>query len=106
MPTCKNCLHHDVCHKRKESVSLDPMKCGYKCPDFKDRTPCIELPCKMGDKLYIIVTKRPRVYCEKFSFIKQSRLTYCNLERVLKEFGKTVFLTHEDAERALKEMRK
>ena len=99
MATCKECLHGDVCHA--VHIGGHIQEGAEACKNFKDRTRYIELPCKMGDKLYIIVTKRPRVYCEKFSFIKQSRLTYGNLERVLKEFGKTVFLTHEDAERAL-----
>lgn len=69
----------------------------------------IVLPCKVGDTLYIpylsnviektvcsIVIQKPffTVYCGGTSL------------RFFKEdFGKTVFLTREDAEKALKEMR-
>ena len=102
MATCKECVHENVCVIKAMPSAFENTKWDKEpCDHFKNRAHYIELPCKMGDKLYIIVTKRPRVYCEKFSFIKQSRLTYCNLERVLKDFGKTVFLTYEDAERAL-----
>ena len=35
--TCMDCIHYDVCEKRKNSISLDPVKCGYRCPDFKNK---------------------------------------------------------------------
>ena len=55
----------------------------------------------MGDKLWIIVTKRPRVYSPEFSFVKKSKLTWNNLQQVLKGLKKTVFTTREEAEKAL-----
>ena len=59
-------------------------------------------PCKVGSKIYIIVTKRSKVSLPPFAFVKVSRLTFYNLERVLQDFGKTVFLTREEAEAELK----
>ena len=59
------------------------------------------LPCKVGDTVYLIVTKRARIYAPEFRFIKKSKLTFLNMERVLQDFGKTVFLTREEAEKAL-----
>lgn len=59
------------------------------------------LPCKIGDTIYLVVTKRPRVTLPEYSFIKKSRLTEHNFFRVAREFGKTVFLTREEAEVAL-----
>lgn len=59
------------------------------------------LPCKVGDTVYLIVTKRARTYTPEFRFIKKSRLTFLNMERVLQEFGETAFLTREEAEKAL-----
>lgn len=35
--TCKDCMHYEVCIRRKTSISLDPMKSGYKCPEFKNK---------------------------------------------------------------------
>lgn len=64
----------------------------------------VVLPCKVGDTVYLIVTKRAKVYMPEFSFVKKSRLTFLNMERVLQDFGKTVFLTREEAEKALEAM--
>ena len=60
----------------------------------------IVLPCKMGDTVYLIVTKRARTYTPEYRFIKKSRLTFLNMERILQDFSKTAFLTHEEAEKA------
>lgn len=60
-------------------------------------------PCPIGARIYMLVTKRPKCTLPEFTFIKDSRLTFSNLERVCALFGKTVFLTREEAERALKE---
>ena len=62
----------------------------------------VVLPCKVGDTVYLIVTKRARVYMPEFRFIKKSKLTFLNMERILQDFGKTVFLTREEAGKALK----
>lgn len=59
-------------------------------------------PVKVGDTVYMIVEKRAKISREYFHFIKKTKLTFLNLERVLKYWGKTVFLTKEEAEKALK----
>lgn len=64
----------------------------------------VVLPCKVGDTVYLIVTKRAKVYMPEFRFIKKSKLTFLNMERILQDFGKTVFLTREAAEKALEGM--
>lgn len=58
-------------------------------------------PCKIGTTIYMIVEKRAKVTREYFRFIKKTKLTFLNLERVLETWGKTVFLTREEAEKAL-----
>ena len=63
----------------------------------------VVLPCKVGDTVYLIVTKRARTYTPEFRFIKKSRLTFLNMERVLQDLGRTAFLTREEAEKALEE---
>ena len=65
----------------------------------------VVLPCKVGDTVYLIVTKRARTYTPEFRFVKKSRLTFLNMERVLQDFGKAVFLTREEAEKALEAMK-
>lgn len=61
----------------------------------------VVLPCKVGDTVYLIVTKRARNYTPEFRFVKKSRLTFLNMERILQDFGKEAFLTREEAEKAL-----
>ena len=65
----------------------------------------LALPCKMGGTLYMIVTKRARVYTPEFSFIKTTYLTELNAFQVIRRFGKTVFLDRKEAEKALAELR-
>ena len=66
---------------------------------------CVVLPAKMGDDVWLIVTKRPRVTMPEFSFVKHSRVTWTNIERVVTEFGKTVFRTPEEAQAVLERMK-
>lgn len=61
----------------------------------------VVLPCKVGNTVYLIVTKRARNYTTEFRFVKKSRLTFLNMERILQDFGKEAFLTREEAEKAL-----
>ena len=50
MATCKDCIHWAVCKRRNKSISLDPMKSGYKCPDFKNKADVQEV--KHGEWIY------------------------------------------------------
>ena len=71
-------------------------------------------PCKVGDKIYMLVTRKTHSFKfekgkrmlrvdNQHTFIKQTYLTRLNFFKVLDDFGKTVFLTKEEAEKALKE---
>ena len=71
-------------------------------------------PCKVGDKIYMLVTrhtvcfeypngKMQRVE-NQHTFIKETCLTKANFFKVLDDFGKTIFLTKEEAEQKLKEL--
>ena len=61
----------------------------------------IVLPCKMGGVIYRAINSRPIKGDKPWKYIKQSRLTWNNLQETLRDFGKTVFLTREEAEAAL-----
>lgn len=54
-------------------------------------------PCKLGGDIYMLVTRN------QHTFIKKTILTKLNFFDVIDRFGKTVFLTKEDAEKALAE---
>lgn len=64
----------------------------------------VVLPCKIGTPIYVI--DHTWVYgeigdkAEKRYFIRETPFEYGMID----EFNKTVFLTHEEAEKALKEM--
>lgn len=65
----------------------------------------IELPCKVGDTIYLIFEERWSVgKKETHWYIRKTKLTYGNMERVIKEYGEFVFLTREEAEKKLKEL--
>lgn len=45
---CENCYHYDICNGR-----FDVEEYGCRCEDYKDKSLIIELPCKVGDTVYI-----------------------------------------------------
>ena len=97
-----NELHIEKLAYESEYVPLiDALNRLAEYEDMEEQGLLLKLPCKMGDKLWIIVTKRPRVYSPEFSFVKASKLTWNNLQQVLKGLKKTVFTSREAAERAL-----
>ena len=91
----------ELCNKND---CVNCLTCKYE--DIADRliaNGVILPPCPIGTKIYMLVTKRPKTNFPEFTFIKDSKLTFLNIERVIAQFGKTVFLTREEAEAKLKE---
>ena len=102
--TCKDCIHYDVCQYHiTEETTMTVNECSH---GFKDKSRYIELPCAVGDTVYEVdkvwgkITERIvlkirldywDIYVHTWSFVYPLSL-----------FGKTVFLTKEDAEKALK----
>lgn len=106
MASCKDCIHDNVCDK------MNKIECGLlnKCEYFKDRTRFVELPCKVGDTVYVIENNEITE-----DFVDQIGIGYyCDGENIYQmdgiktdwyfsDIGKTVFLTRKEAERALEE---
>lgn len=127
MATCKDCVHVEVCkeyHKMFwESKSLvdskidetEPENCLY----FKDRSRFVELPCKVGDKLYfnnvhLQYAKVLAIYIDAVGGMFDLDITtkeetvagyehFINKDYSFEDIGKRIFLTKEQAEQALKE---
>ena len=70
-------------------------------------------PCKVGDKIYMLVTRKTHSFVfekgkkmlrvdNQHTFIKETYLTKLNFFKVIDDFGKTVFLTKEEAEAELR----
>lgn len=62
-------------------------------------------PCKLGTKYYRIVTTERR-WKGKYTFIRASRLQPSSLLKVIEDYGKTVYLTEQEAMIASERMNK
>jgi hypothetical protein len=122
MATCKDCVHVGVCKFKDLPAPLSDSyiresECIEKrCGDFKDRSRFVELPCKLRDHIYVPTRSFISEYeISCFHIGKQgmwfdsdvidgisTRLRNGDFD----DIGKTVFLTYEEAEQALKEREK
>lgn len=96
MASCKDCMHEKVCDYFAGDMNEEGAE---KCVCFKDRTRFVELPCKVGEELYRVKTVRGK------KIVTETQLNQNTFWRIVfgGEYGKTVFLTREEAEKALKE---
>lgn len=109
-------------NKHSDLINADPKDCPY----FKDRSRFVELPCKVGDTVYaywdmdnpcsnylhviedfiidlvILVDRKNSVIGFRAGRTCEQNGRKCDIEFDLKDIGKTVFLTREEAEQALK----
>lgn len=118
---CENCIHKKPCgeYQQKFLSHLKNLKVT-ECPYYKEKDKVIELPCKVGDTVWFIKScftyaKSPMsgMVCMFKSFSKVGTITYgvimdgSNINRSFTTYdiGKTVFLSREEAEKALKELK-
>lgn len=107
--TCKDCIHYDVCSKKHWHVESNKYTCDLNdveksCFYFKNKSRIIELPCKVGDIVYRIQYVDNTNILLRGIGIKEYvfNLSFYGLN--MSEFGKTIFLTKEQAEAKLKEL--
>ena len=118
MSSCKDCSHDEACSVFAGDLGEDGAE---KCKSLKDRKRFDELPCKVGDTMYILINDSPtgieESQVKKIELIKMQSKTKIRLtvpcvyddwgsaqwEIGINDFGKTAFLTREEAEKALKE---
>lgn len=105
--TCKDCIHYDICG-RSMINSFDSIMDS--CPHFKDKFKFIELPCQVGDTVWIIwqgfdepKIRKDSVWC--FT-VFSDEIGYETDHLSGGVYGKNLFSTREDAEKALKEREK
>ena len=133
MASCKNCVHVDVCRgiylavisgkinsyeeflekcdkEHFEQQDFSPCDCLF----YRDRSRFVELPCKVGDFVYLVTDFRKIGKYLVTSILIRKSLVDLNWKMIdgvgyptpfarAEEIGKTVFLSREEAERALKE---
>lgn len=110
MARCKDCINYDVCSTKGANCDR-----ANHCEMFKDHNRFVELPCKVGDTIYEIKERKrngewKKVILERvvesFEIGKNgwiSAVCGTTISVRLCDLNKTVFLTREEAERALKE---
>ena len=120
MASCKDCVHVEACCEKNLHVvvgmNIIPRfkykRIEQECKNFKDRSRFVELPCKVGDTLFVPTRNLVSEYkivsfhvCGEGIWYRTNvikgiltRLISDNVEII----GETVFLTREEAERALK----
>ena len=110
--TCKDCIHHDVCEALEMNglSKIHPKQCGY----FTDKSRYIELPYKVGQTVYVLRSKTSN---GKNLYLREEQIDHYRIfgERSYMCFfsGRlsvpnylweiTVFLTREEAEKAIAE---
>ena len=116
--TCKDCLHFEVCEAvigKSNRVGRNSLRVSEKhCPynSFKDKSEWIYLPYKVGDIVYCFAPcfdtdHHPKLKVVEKEIIELKTIaTVFGLNFDINNIGKTVFLTREEAEKALKDMRK
>lgn len=107
---CRDCIHYEVCEYKGD------MLCDY----FKDKSLFVELPCKVGDKVYILGCKADKDKLEIFEDVVVEVIIRHFDEHQIRRirvkdfgnsgyinfcyFGKTVFFDQAEAERKLREV--
>ena len=132
MASCKDCIHVEVCRYYTNELAkangiplkVEEIEGLLECDDcehFKDRSQFVELPCKVGDMVYldnlhIKYADVIGIYIDAFGGVFDLRI-YTNIQLAngfgyeyfiskdytFEDIGKRIFLTKEAAEQALKE---
>jgi hypothetical protein len=105
---CKECIHCEICREDKMLTAFDENQEAL-CKAFKPKSRFVELPCEVGQTIYRVGKGKVweweiaviEIYQDEIALVDDSD-NYIKPE----EIGKTVFLSREEAENALKEREK
>lgn len=106
--SCKDCLYYEKCKKlgifNVETLSI--------CEDFTARSEWVHLPCKAGQQLWFVENGEVKastvdrlVYEELSTDDIFTRIDGYGFSVLFEDVGKIVFLTREEAEKALEGMK-
>ena len=111
MAKCENCYHNEMCQALEvcNGVMKIPANC---CDYYKDKSLIVELPCRVGDTVYILIDES-----KKFggAYIKEEKAVEISTAGRMwtdscyydsDDIGRMLFFSREEAERALKEREK
>lgn len=117
---CKDCIHYDACKDMYDGIKEDfddKVDVG-SCEFFKGKDRFIELPCAVGDTVYRVISdkrvKHPHECkvigywysedepCSRIHLVRHVNGVFdYSMSVPLSDFDKHIFLTKEDAEKAL-----
>ena len=117
---CADCLHYEACQSwiRHGTALWDDFHYSVEdCPFYEDKSEWVHLPCKVGDVVYQVTRNFISEFRVRFVEIATcvnlflhtdliSGIVYTGEVFSESDIGKTVFLTREEAEKVLKDMRK
>ncbi len=111
MSRCKECILCEICREDKMLPAFDENQEAL-CKAFKPKSRFVELPCEVGQTVYFIGVLSQQIVPSKtmsvlynnggFHFLCENGLVVTETEQL----GKTVFLSREEAEKALAERSK
>ena len=102
---CFDCINYEQCPTGL-ACSANPA-----CTMFKDKSRFVELPCKVGDVIYCFepcfdIDHHPKLKVVEKEIIQLKTIaTVFGLNFDIDSIGKTIFLTREEAEKALDKQR-
>lgn len=118
MINCRDCIHFKACYEMARANNADEFNTMYaeKCEDFSDRSLWAKLPCRVGDTVYVIYDGYVTCayvlafYIDEYGgmlnlFITTKEEHAAGFKKVIdKSYTfSDIFLSHEEAERALKD---
>ena len=136
---CKDCLFYDFCNDYNEYPEYvqhceQTTEKEFKCSHFKEKSRFVELPCKVGDTVYLVDRTRDgrlgNIYRVVECSVEKIVLRYstfqkitivevyleydendyigCTVEKIVHDtsFGHTVFTNEQDAEATREKMEK
>lgn len=116
MSKCMDCLHYNICTFARSDI----INAFGVCPVYTDRSEWVHLPCKVGDKVYIVksrtsddknlyiiedVAKRIVFDKSEDTGVIHSRIEFFNTSSISDWLFQNIFLTREEAEKELEKMK-
>ena len=121
----KDCIHYEACKDiyypmstyDEEAKAFDESDSCDGCQFYSDKSRFVELPCKVGDVVYQVTRNFISEFRVRFVEIATCGNLFLHTDLISgiiytgdvfseSDIGKTVFLTREEAEKALKEREK
>ena len=122
--TCKDCVHYEVCKEQDAMLGENKIDeiVGVEnhCEFFKPKSRFVELPCEVGQTVWIIDEVEDDPYGEPYPLDVKVHQIFIQKDRIALDLdlplgmrlctwavvGKNVFLSKEEAEKALAERSK